>query len=87
MIQDPPHDAVPARRRGDPVEPIAITSESGVEIEAPTGNPLASVTIQLFALAPLPSGGPVIDQPSSPVSNEVLLPSGKVTSSMNVPRF
>src|SRR4051794_15741028 len=41
--------------------------------------------MKLLALGALPSGGPVTVQPSSPVSNEVLLPSGRVMSSRKTP--
>ena len=70
-----------------PSNPKPMNSELGVVIEAPTGNPEAFVGIQLFAFGPLPSGGPVASQPSRPVSNDVLVPSGSVTSSTNTPRF
>ena len=52
----------------------------------PTGKFDGSVRMKLLTLGPLPSGGPVIAQPSRPVSNEVLVPSGSVTSSTNTPR-
>src|SRR6478735_1601364 len=42
--------------------------------------------MKLFGLGALPAGGPVIAQPSRPVSNEVLEPSGSVMSSMKTPR-
>ena len=45
------------------------------------------MTSKLLAFAPLPCGGPVTSQPSSPVSNDVLVPSGSVTSSMKTPRL
>ncbi len=54
-------------------------------IAAPTGKPEASVRMKLFAFGPLPSGGPVIAQPSSPVSNEAVEPSGSTKSSTNTP--
>ena len=42
-----------------PSNPKPIRIESGVLMLAPTGNPAASVRIQLFAFGPLPAGGPV----------------------------
>ena len=56
-----------------------------MEIVLPTGKPEASVRMKLLTLGALPSGGPVISQPSRPVSNEVLVPSGSVMSSMKTP--
>jgi hypothetical protein len=38
-----------------------------------------------LTLGALPSGDPAIAQPSSPFSNEVLVPSGSVMSSMKTP--
>src|SRR5680860_110899 len=70
-----------------PSSPNPMRIESWVVIEEPTGKPAASVRIQLFALGPLPGGGPVTSHPPKSVSNEVLVPSGKVTSSTNAPRF
>src|SRR5919197_2923739 len=64
-----------------------MSNSSEVEIAAPTGNPLASVTIQSVALAPLPGAGPLTVHPSSPDSNDCVLPSGSVMSSRNTPRF
>jgi hypothetical protein len=40
---------------------------------------------QLLTFCAVPSGGPVTAQPSRPVSNEVLVPSGSVMSSMKTP--
>ena len=54
-------------------------------IALPTGKPDASVRMKLLTLGALPSGGPVIAQPSRPVSNEVLVPSGSVMSSRKTP--
>ncbi len=56
-----------------------------MEIALPTGKLEGSVRMKLLALGPLPSGGPVISQPSRPVSNDVKVPSGSVTSSMKTP--
>ena len=47
-----------------PSNPKPNSSERGVVIAAPTGKPEASVRMKLFAFGPLPSGGPVIAQPS-----------------------
>ena len=62
-------------------------SESGVVIEAPTGNPPAVVRIQLFAFGAAALGGPGDLPAAHSVSNDVLVPSGRVTSSTNTPRF
>lgn len=51
----------------------------------PTGSPEASVTAKLSAFGAQPTGGPVIAQPSRPVSNEGFEPSGNVMSSTNTP--
>src|SRR5215218_8937305 len=59
----------------------------GVVIEAPTGKPPASVISQLFALAPLPSGGPVTCQPPVSVPSNDVVPPGHAMSSRNTPRF
>src|SRR3954451_3906484 len=70
-----------------PSNPNPNSSDFGVVIAAPTGKPPASVTSQLLAFAPLPSGGPPICQPPvSPPSNEVK-PPGQTRSSRNTPRF
>src|SRR4051812_50213513 len=70
-----------------PSNPKPKSSDFGVVIAAPTGKPPASVTFQLLAFAPLPSGGPPICQPPvSPFSNEVE-PPGQVKSSRKTPRF
>src|ERR671910_481721 len=59
-----------------PSSPNPSSSECGVAIALPTGKPDASVRMKLLTLGALPSGGPVIAQPSRPVSNDVLVPSG-----------
>ena len=59
----------------------------GVVIDAPTGKPPASVNAQLFALAPLPGGGPVICQPPVSVPSNEVEPPGHAKSSRNTPRF
>jgi hypothetical protein len=69
-----------------PSNPKPIRIESGVLMLEPTGKPAASVRVQLFAFGPLLAGCPTV-QPSRPVSNDVLVPSGSVTSSRNTPRF
>src|SRR5215218_3626097 len=70
-----------------PSNPKPNSSDFGVVIAAPTGKPPASVTSQVLAFAPLPSGGPAICQPPvSPASNEVE-PPGQAMSSRNTPRF
>ena len=56
-----------------------------MEIVLPTGKPEASVRMKSLKLGALPSGGPATVQPSRPVSNEVLVPSGSVMSSMKAP--
>ena len=59
----------------------------GVEIEAPTGNPPASVTSKMFVFEPLPGGGPVTSQPPVSVPSNEVDPPGQAKSSRNTPRF
>jgi hypothetical protein len=70
-----------------PSKPKPSSSESGVVIEGPAGKLPASERVQSLALGALPGGGPVTCQPARPSSNEVVVPSGRVTSSRKTPRF
>src|SRR3954466_2080197 len=85
-----------------PSKPKPKSSDFGVVIAAPTGKPPASVTFQLLALAPLPSGGAAARQPAgAPPPEEVgpppcqppvsppsndVAPPGQAMSSRNTPR-
>ncbi len=51
----------------------------GVVIDAPSGNPAAVMRSKLLAFGPLPGAGPVIVQPPSPSSKDVV--SGRHASS------
>ena len=58
VVDDAVHDRVARRLRVDPLEAVAHQERLRGRDRAPTGKPPASVSSQLFALSPLPSGGP-----------------------------